>query len=99
MWPPTNVMTSPAAVSRSSRSVWLWLLVLASLLVVRVPSLVQPAGGDQGLYGYAGQRLLAGATPYKETWDQKPPGIAFVYASLWRLWPHESVVPAADLVA
>ena len=27
---------------------------------VRVPSLAQPAGADQGLYAYVGQRILAG---------------------------------------
>jgi hypothetical protein len=31
--------------------------------------------------------------------DQKPPGIMFVYAALWLIWPHESAVPAADLGA
>jgi hypothetical protein len=78
---------------------WIWLALLALLVAIRLPSLVQPAGGDQGLYAYAGQRLLAGDTLYKDVWDQKPPAIACLYAVLWRVWPHESVVPAADLVA
>jgi hypothetical protein len=76
-----------------------WLLLLGVLLALRVPSLVQPAGGDQGLYVYAGQRWLAGDVPYRDTWDQKPPGIALVYAALSWVWPHQSVVSAADLVA
>ena len=71
--------------------------MFAILLAIRVPSVVEPAGGDQGLYGYSGQRILAGAVPYRDIWDQKPPGIAFVYAALWRIWPHESVVAIADL--
>jgi len=53
---------------------------------------------DQGLYAYAGVRLLAGDAPYVGAWDQKPPGIHVVYAALWYLWPHESVVALADLV-
>lgn len=53
---------------------------------------------DQGLYAYAGVRLLAGDAPYAGAWDQKPPGIHVVYAALWSLWPHESVVALADLV-
>jgi hypothetical protein len=53
---------------------------------------------DQGLYAYAGVRLLAGDVPYAGAWDQKPPGIHVVYAALWSIWPHESVVAIADLV-
>src|SRR5213592_1078140 len=81
------------------RRTWLWFALLAALLAVRVPSLVQPAGGDQGLYVYEGQRVLAGDVPYRDVWDQKPPAIAFLYAAAWRIWPHESVVPLADLLA
>ena len=79
------------------RSAWLALIVF--LVALRLPSLVQPAGGDQGLYLYEGQRVLAGDVMYRDVWDQKPPGIAFLYALLWRIWPHESVVPGADLAA
>ena len=53
---------------------------------------------DQGLYAYAGVRLLAGDAPYAGAWDQKPPGIHVVYATLWSIWPHESIVAIADLV-
>jgi hypothetical protein len=92
-------MRPATAAIRSSRARWIWLALLALLLAVRLPSLVQPAGGDQGLYVYAGQRILAGDVMYRDVWDQKPPGIACLYAVLWRVWPHESVVPAADFLA
>jgi hypothetical protein len=73
--------------------------ILFSLLVlVRVPSLVQPAGGDQGLYAYVGERILAGEVPYRDAWDQKPPGIHYTYALMYALRPDLSVVPAADLI-
>ena len=71
---------------------------LLALWLLRVPSLAQPMGGDQGLYAYAGQQLLAGHAPYAAAWDQKPPGIHVVYAVLWLVWPHESVVAIADMV-
>jgi hypothetical protein len=77
----------------------LWIAIVLGLLVLRLPSLAQPIGGDQGLYAYEGQRLLHGGVPYIDMWDQKPPAIALVYAILWRVWPHPSVVAAADLVA
>jgi hypothetical protein len=73
--------------------------ILFSLLVlVRVPSLVQPAGGDQGLYAYVGERILAGEVPYRDAWDQKPPGIHYTYALLYAVHPELSIVPAADLL-
>jgi hypothetical protein len=74
-------------------------LLRVFLLALRIPSLVQPAGGDQGLYGYEGQRILRGDVLYRDVWDQKPPGIAFLYAGLQTVWPRESIVPAADLAA
>jgi hypothetical protein len=73
--------------------------VLAGLLALRLPSLAEPAGADQSLYAYAGIRLLAGDAPYAGAWDQKPPGVHAIYALLWRLWPDEAVVGAADLAA
>jgi len=83
----------------STRAHWGWAVLVVALVALRLPSLVQPAGGDQGLYGYAGERILAGDVMYRDMWDQKPPGISFLYALFWRIWPHESVVPAADLAA
>ena len=73
--------------------------MLLLLVAARVPSLAQPAGGDQSLYTYQAQRMLDGGVPYRDAWDQKPPAVFFIYAALWRIWPHESVVAAADLAA
>lgn len=72
---------------------------LLALWMLRIPSVVQPMASDQGLYAYAGVRLLEGDAPYAGAWDQKPPGIHVVYAALWALWPDESVVAGADLMA
>ena len=85
-----------AATDSTSRIVWAALAFC--LLLLRVPALVQPAGGDQGLYAYTAQRVLDGGVPYKAAWDQKPPGIFVAYALLERLWPDQSVVALADLI-
>lgn len=77
----------------------LFLALACVLLVVRLPSLVQPMGADQGLYAYVGDRMLAGGLPYRDAWDQKPPAIHVTYAAMRAVWPHDSAVPAADLVA
>jgi hypothetical protein len=100
-----TVIIKPQALAQQQRNAGharrtgLWTLLIVLLLAFRLPSLVQPAGGDQGLYVYAAQRILAGDVMYRDVWDQKPPGISFVYAMLWRLWPYEAIVPGADLAA
>src|SRR3954452_155087 len=77
----------------------LLLALIAALLIVRLPSLVQPMGPDQGLYAYVGERILHGDLAYRDAWDQKPPGIHYLYAAL-RATSHSDVtVPAADLAA
>jgi hypothetical protein len=77
----------------------LLLALVGALLIVRLPSLVQPMGPDQGLYAYVGERILHGELAYRDAWDQKPPGIHYVYAGLRRLSSRDVVVPAADLAA
>jgi hypothetical protein len=75
----------------------LLLAAVAALLIVRLPSLVQPMGSDQGLYAYVGDRILHGELAYRDAWDQKPPGIHYIYAGLRAISPRDIVVPAADL--
>jgi hypothetical protein len=76
------------------------LLALAgALLIVRLPSLVQPMGSDQGLYAYVGERIRHGELAYRDAWDQKPPGIHYVYAALRTVTSRDVAVPAADLAA
>jgi hypothetical protein len=76
------------------------LLALACvLLVVRLPSLMQPMGADQGLYAYIGDRIRSGAVPYRDAWDQKPPAIHVIYAVMRAALPRDAAVPAADLIA
>lgn len=77
----------------------LLLALVGALLLVRLPSLVQPMGPDQGLYAYVGERIRHGDLAYRDAWDQKPPGIHYVYAALRSASPRDLVVPAADLAA
>jgi hypothetical protein len=77
----------------------LLLALAAALLILRLPSLVQPMGADQGLYAYVGDRILHGELAYRDAWDQKPPGIHYVYAALRAVAPRDAAVPAADLLA
>jgi hypothetical protein len=73
-------------------------VIIAACLLVRVPSLVEPAGADQDLYAYVGQTILRGGLPYVDAWDQKPPAIHYTYAAMYALWPSPAVVAATDLL-
>ena len=75
------------------------LALVGALLLLRLPSLAQPMGPDQGLYAYVGERIRHGELAYRDAWDQKPPGIHYVYAALRTLSARDLVVPAADLAA
>ena len=77
----------------------LFLAAAAALLILRLPSLMQPMGADQGLYAYIGDRILEGGLPYRDAWDQKPPAIHYTYAALRAMWPGDGVIAAADLAA
>ena len=78
---------------------WMFRAAFVGLVLVRVPSIVQPAGGDQGLYAYIGQRIAHGEIPYRDAWDQKPPAIHYTYAFMYGAWPHDSVVAVTDFTA
>jgi 4-amino-4-deoxy-L-arabinose transferase-like glycosyltransferase len=73
-------------------------VLFAALVLLRLPSVVQPAGADQGLYAYVGQAIARGEVPYRDAWDQKPPAIHFTYALMYAVWPDDSVVAATDLL-
>lgn len=85
--------------SSSSSRTWVWALLLTALVAWRLPALLRPAGGDQHLYSYTAQRVLHGDVPYRDAWDQKPPGIFFVYAAAWVAWPDEHVIGVLDFAA
>ncbi len=74
------------------------LALVCVLLVVRLPSLVQPMGADQGLYAYIGDCIRAGGLPYRDAWDQKPPAIHVTYAVMRAMLARDAAVPAADLI-
>jgi Dolichyl-phosphate-mannose-protein mannosyltransferase len=45
-------------------------------------SLWWPYGADQGFFGYMGDAVLRGETPYREIWDPKGPLVYYVFAAL-----------------
>lgn len=56
------------------------LLILALVILLRLPSLVDPKYYlDEGVYASVAHELSQGGTLYKTAWDLKPPGIFYVY--------------------
>lgn len=64
------------------------LLSLGSALLfaalIRAPIAEIPLERDEGEYAYIAQRWIAGEVPYRDAFDQKPPGIFLVYAVILR---------------
>ena len=50
-----------------------------------LPNLSYPIGRDQATYCVIGRGLLDGARLYRDLWDNKPPGIFYLYAPIVKL--------------
>ena len=73
----------PFAAGRSGRP-WVPLLLLSATFVfLRLPSLAEPTWySDEGTYADIGRSLLHGATLYHSVWDNKPPGMYWLAAAV-----------------
>jgi 4-amino-4-deoxy-L-arabinose transferase-like glycosyltransferase len=71
----------PEAASAGPRHAPLVLIVAAVLAfaAMRAPLLPVPLERDEGEYAYIAQRMLAGEVPYRDAFDQKPPGVFAAY--------------------
>ena len=79
--------TMTATLIRSARVVTLLLAVAALLgLVVRLPSIAEPLGIDQGLLSSAAQQMARGQLLYRDIFDQKPPGIYLTYLAAFSVF-------------
>jgi hypothetical protein len=76
-------------------------VLLAAALVLGAFSLTYPFGHDQGLYYYVGREwLVHGRMPYRDSIDQKTPGIYILNGLLVLLFGEQQLaIRAVDLVA
>jgi 4-amino-4-deoxy-L-arabinose transferase-like glycosyltransferase len=67
--------------SRRHRATTAALLVAAAVVFVgtRAAYLDVPLERDEGEYAYVAQRMLLGEVPYRDVFDQKPPGVFVAY--------------------
>jgi hypothetical protein len=65
---------------------WLGLGLVVILSCVLRFSIAQiPLERDEGEYAYIADRWLAGDVPYRDAFDQKPPGVFLAYAALFAI--------------
>lgn len=64
-----------------ARAIWLDASLSLAGLLFGAASLAFPFGRDQGLFYYVGREwLLRGAIPYRDTFEQKTPGVFMIHA-------------------
>ena len=70
-----------------ARRVSTWLLVVAAIAfaALRAPFLSLPLERDEGEYAYVAWRMLEGEVPYRDAFDQKPPGVFLAYLGAFSL--------------
>ena len=54
--------------------------------LIRIPSLTQPLGPDQGIMSVIGEGILQGKLPYKDFWEMGSPAIFFTYALMFKIF-------------
>ena len=63
-----------------------WFLAGLALVFLRaLPNLRYPLHSDQATYCLIGQGLLRGQLLYRDLWDNKPPGIFYIYALIVKI--------------
>jgi 4-amino-4-deoxy-L-arabinose transferase-like glycosyltransferase len=60
-------------------------IILVITFVVRIPFLNEPLDRDVGLFAAIGREIANGAIHYKDITDNKPPGIHFIFALLYKI--------------
>lgn len=61
------------------------IILAAAAVAVRIPFFHLPINRDSGLFAYGGWRILHGALPYADFWDNKLPGVFYINALAIRL--------------
>jgi hypothetical protein len=68
--------------------------IAAVALLLRVTAIGAPLGIDQGLWASAVHGMANGMSLYQDVWEQRPPGIYFIYLAGFRVlgWTSATVV-------
>jgi hypothetical protein len=73
--------------------------VLFIAVFLRVPSITEPIGPDQGIMAVIGEGLLHGKLPYRDYFEMASPAIFFTYALMFKVFgPRMSAIPLTDII-
>ena len=80
---PSTTVADSISASRSR----VWLIGALAVVVVRaLPALSYPIARDQATYCVIGRGLLDGQQLYRDLWDNKPPGIFYIFALIVKIF-------------
>ncbi len=66
----------------TANRIWLaWIGIIAVFVLMRATIINIPLERDEGEYAYIAQQAMHGAVPYRDAFDQKPPGIFAIYTA------------------
>ena len=66
---------------------------------IRLPSLTQPLGPDQGIMSVIGEGILQGKLPYRDFWEMGSPAIFFTYALMFKIFGVSmAAIPITDIL-
>ena len=90
--------TSGGSVSAYNSQTWLFVALFA-VFILSLPNLQYPIGRDQATYCVIAESLLKGKHLYLDLWDNKPPGIFYLYVPIVQLLGRTMwLVGAVDMV-
>ncbi len=74
--------------AKSTHSRVILAFTFAYVALRAIPSLAYPLGRDQATFCYIAEQLLHGKRLYLELWDNKPPGIFYIYVPIVKIFDH-----------
>ena len=80
-----QVLPPPYSQQRANSGRWLALAIILVLLQA-IPNISYPLGRDQATYCLIGRGLTHGQALYRDLWDNKPPGIFYIYALIVKIF-------------
>jgi 4-amino-4-deoxy-L-arabinose transferase-like glycosyltransferase len=94
-------MPFDASIRRRPRALaWIFAAMAIAALAVRVTAIAEPLGIDQSLWASAVRGMARGQRLYHDVWEQRPPGIYWIYLAGFRIfgWA-SSTVASLDVLA
>ncbi len=80
------------------KSAFIVVLVALAVSLMRIGDFLLPMNRDSGTFAYGGWMMLDGGIPFRDFWDNKPPGIfALNMIAFWLFGPHTWAVVLLQL--